>query len=319
MDAINFIKETHKHYLGDIDINVKDENDFTYYDYAVLHEAIDDDHYVICPNCINGINKTKCLFGEGYYTNKDEIINCTVCDKKLDLNKKFHVSSTKLIDIYNTSDEEEIFKILLDVLNRRSYREDFMLKLLANVLNCKPKEKEKLSKLVGSKKLRKQLDKDEYKLPFIKFCIGSIDNIDDIHEILSFTKPPVHYGKVCPHITFTKNNINYSAFSKNNINSLRKSLKCDTIKTLNYEINDFIHDLPYSYWRDEPDKVPPMIKTYIKFYMKRYANVMKLFDNVNDLLNDCGEIFNEINEKYDLMQIEIIDDVKKYIEKTLID
>lgn len=315
MEAINFIKETHKHYLGDIDINVKDENGFTYYDYAVLFKAIDDDHYVICPDCINSINKTKCLFGEGYYTDKNDSINCTVCNKKLDLDKKFHICSKELIDIYNSSDEEEIFKMILDVLDIG--REDFILILLTNILNCKPKEKEKLIEFVNNHPSLP--DKKAYKLSFIKFCIGQIDNIDDIYEILSFIHSQVHHYNNKPSITFTKNNINRSAFNVHDIDELRKLLKYETIKTVNRKIDDFIKELPFSCWFDKPHKVRRMMKAFIKYYIKRYANVMKLFDDVDRILDDCVRIFYEIDEKYYISPEKIIDDVRKYIENTMIE
>lgn len=199
MEAIDFIKETHKPFVGNIDISLRDENGYSYYDYYTLFNCFNHtyDNY-ICKDCIKAFNITSKFF---VYETKQHCVECIICEKRKPQYAKIINDIMRLHYLY---DKYYILDSIGEIVNSPHLNRLF-IQPITNILNYDKAKKEKIKKLLYRiecmKFLNDALDDEYGETYYMIHCVlGLMDNRD----IITFVEKQIYHKRF---IALTKDNI----------------------------------------------------------------------------------------------------------------
>lgn len=250
MEAINFVKENHKPFIGDIDINVKDEDGLTYCDNWLKYCCGNHCDW-ICDNCFNGVSHYK-----KYFIKDEEGVNekCPICNKE-DILTNFY--QDKIINIYSSTNAIELINNIIKAINLWfATTAHITLQDIISVVNDKPKEKEELIKLLKNLENIDVINiNDKYRWA-IHYVLGIMNDCD----IMSLIDYEIKSKR---NIELTSNNIDLEVVKNGEL----KTLKNNIMKQFK-KYPDFVLNVMNVF--DEP-------KDIIDFIMSKFEKDIRIY------------------------------------------
>lgn len=282
MESIKFIRETHKPFIGEIDYNLKDENNFTYLDYLLRYDN-NCDNVQICYHCFHKhVNNSKHLFK----CSRSFLQNCIICGRDTNCIRANH----QLINICNSINDinsvyEKLYTIcdkMIQYVNDDEYDIDNFENDIDDIKCVINDVKDKLIEKIYEAGDDNVDDVDSFMLLrlFNNYSsiniIRYIDTFYYIGRVSNFFDTITDYSKFVEfhkrHYEIVKDGVSYEEYFNNELNMLKD-------KWL-----DVIDKCDYRY-------VYNVCKKYIRFF----KNDKHMYDALmNLLLNNINDI-NEMN------------------------
>lgn len=140
MEAINFVKQIHKPFIGYIDENITDEDGFNYYDLVLKYCFLDNEY--ICDDCFNKFNKVK----KHIYKDLDEPdCNCSICGSFIEAH---YFYDKNMLDIFYAKSGIEMIEKIIAAMNEYKALIRYRKVAIKEIIDDKPKEKQEAAKIL---------------------------------------------------------------------------------------------------------------------------------------------------------------------------